>query len=149
MRHIALHARVRDRSAADVFGALCSFERYPQCADAVHSLTILERNGDRMITRWEVLFHKGLLRWIEEDHIQVLADKCLIQFRQLEGDVEYFAGEWGVRDEDYGSSLWFKAEFDIGIPTLDRTLGPIAEDALRQNIRSIVAGLLGESVEIL
>lgn len=149
MRHIALQARVTGRSAADTFGSLCNFEKYPACASAVRSLTILERNGDRMVTRWEVVFHTGTLRWTEEDHILVLADKSVIQFRQLEGDVEYFAGEWGVRDEDYGCSLWFRAEFDLGIPSLDRTLGPIAEQALRHNIRSIVAGLLGESVEIL
>ena len=149
MRNIALHARISGRTAADTFASLCNFEKYPVCADAVRSLTILEREGDRMVTRWEVVFHTGTLRWTEEDHIRVLADRSVIQFRQLEGDVEYFAGEWGVRDEDYGCALWFTAEFDIGIPSLDRTLGPIAEQALRQNIRSIVEGLLGESVEIL
>ena len=149
MRHIALQAKITGRSAADTFASLCNFEQYPVCASAVRSLTILERNGDRMVTQWEVAFHTGTLRWTEEDHIRVLADRSVIQFKQLEGDVESFAGEWGVRDEDYGCALWFTADFDIGIPSLDRTLGPIAEQMLRQNAKSIIEGLLGESVEIL
>jgi hypothetical protein len=58
------------------------------------------------------------------------------RFRQLEGDAAHFAGEWGVRDEDYGCALWFSAEFKIGIPGLEAMFGPIAEKALRDSMRS-------------
>ena len=146
MRRIELHARARGRPAAEVYEILCALERYPSCSTAVRSLTILERSSDRIVSRWEVDFHGGVLRWTEEDRL--LPEKFVIQFRQIEGDADYYAGEWGVRDEDDGCSLWFSAEFDLGMPSLDLTLGPIAEMAFRENARLIVVGLLGDSTEI-
>jgi len=99
-----------------------------------------------MVSRWEVDFHGGVLRWTEEDLL--FPEKCVIRFRQIEGDADHYEGEWGVRDEDDGCSLWFSAEFDLGIPSLDQTLGPIGERALRENARSIIFGLLADSGEI-
>ena len=145
MRQVKLKAKLKGRKAAEVFSILCDFERYPSLTEVVRSLTVLERNGDRMVSKWEVAFQDGLLRWTEEDDID--REKCVWRFRQIEGDVDHFAGEWGVRDEERGCSLWFSAEFEIGIPALDATLGPIAERGLRENMRMMVYGLLGESVE--
>jgi ribosome-associated toxin RatA of RatAB toxin-antitoxin module len=147
MRRIEVHARARGRPAAEVYEILCALERYPECASAVRSLTILESGGDRIVSRWEVEFHGGVLQWTEE--ARLLREKFVIQFRQLEGDADYYAGEWGVRDEDEGCSLWFSAEFDFGLPSLDETIGPIAEMELRKSVRSILIGLLGDSTEIL
>ena len=146
MRRIELRARVRGRPAAEVYEILCAMERYPSCASAVRSLSILESSSDRIVSRWDVDLHGGVLRWTEEDRL--LPEKFVIQFRQIDGDADHYAGEWGVRDEDDGCSLWFSAEFDLGMPSLDLTLGPIVEMALRENVRSIVAGLLGDSTEI-
>ena len=146
MRRIELRARVRGRSAAEVYEILCALERYPSCARSVRSLTILERDGDRIVSKWEVDFHAGALRWTQEDRL--FRDTFVMQFRQIEGDADYFAGEWGVHNEDDGCSLSFSAEFDLGMPSLDLTLGPIGEMALRDNARSIIVGLLGDSTEI-
>ena len=146
MRRIELHARVRGRPAAEVYEILCALEHYQSCTSAVRSLTILESSSDRIVSKWEVNFHGGVLRWTEEDRL--FPDKFVIQVRQIEGDADYYAGEWGVRDEDDGCSLWFSAEFDLGMPGFDLTIGPIAEMALRENARSIAVGLLGDSTEI-
>jgi ribosome-associated toxin RatA of RatAB toxin-antitoxin module len=146
MYRIELHARVGGRPAAEVYEILHALERYPSCVSAVRSITILESHDDRIISKWEVDFNGGVLRWIQENRL--LPEKFVIQFRQLEGDAEHFAGEWGVRDEDDGCLLWFSAEFDSGMPSLDETIGPIAMMAIRENARLIVVGLLGDPIEI-
>jgi ribosome-associated toxin RatA of RatAB toxin-antitoxin module len=146
MRRIELHARVHGRSAVDVYNILSDLEGYPSCASSVRSLAILERGENRIVSSWEVAFHNGVLQWTEEDRL--FPDQLLFQFRQIEGDADYFAGEWKAVDDGDGCSLRFSAEFDLGLPTLDATLGPIAEAALRDNIRSIVFGLLGDSTQI-
>jgi ribosome-associated toxin RatA of RatAB toxin-antitoxin module len=146
MRRIVLNARAQGRSAAEVYQILCAMERYPECASAVRSLTIIESSSHRIVSKWEVDFHGGVLRWTEEDRL--VPETFGIHFRQIEGDADYYAGEWGVRDEEGGCSLQFSAEFDLGMPSLDLTLGPIAEMVLRDNARSIVVGLLGDSTEI-
>jgi len=146
MRRIELHARVPGRPAGEVYEILCGLERYPECASAVRSLTILERGSDRMISRWEVNFQDGVLQWTEEDRL--FPEKSMIEFRQIEGDVDYYAGEWSVRDEAEGCSLRFSAEFDFGMPGFEDTIGPIAEMEFRNSVRSIVEGLLGDSAEV-
>src|SRR5215470_12497726 len=55
-----------------------------------------------------------------------------------------FSGEWMVRDTDSACQIRFIAHFDLGLPGLSDILEPIAEQALRTNIQSILTGLLGE-----
>jgi ribosome-associated toxin RatA of RatAB toxin-antitoxin module len=145
MRSIEVRAHVRGRSAAEVYQALSELERYAECAEAVRALSVIERTDQRVVSSWDVDFHGGVLRWTEEAFLDPA--RHVIRFRQIEGDAEHYAGEWGARDEDGGCRLWFSAEFDLGIPSLDMTLGPIGEAALRQNVQSIVTGLLGGCVE--
>jgi len=140
-----VRARVHGRSAADVYEALSDLERYAGCAKAVRALRIVERSADRMVSSWDVDFHGGVLRWTEEDFLDPV--NHIMRFRQIEGDAEHYEGEWGARNEDGGAVVWFAAEFDLGIPSLEMTLGPIGEVALRENVKSIVTGLLGSDVE--
>ena len=145
MRRIEVRAHVRGRSASDVYHVLSDLERHAECAEAVRALSVIERTEVRLVSSWDVDFHGGVLRWTEEDLLDPASH--VMRFRQIEGDAEHYAGEWGARDEDGGCVLWFSAEFDLGIPSLDMTLGPIGEAALRQNVRSIVTGRLGGCVE--
>lgn len=145
MRSIELRAHVRGQSAADVYQVLRRLERYAEYAAAVRALTVVEATSERLVSAWDVNFHGGVLRWTEEDLLDPVNN--VIRFRQLEGDAEHYAGEWGVRDEDGGCVVSFSAQFDLGLPSLDLTLGPIGEAALRDNARSIVTGLLGHGVE--
>jgi ribosome-associated toxin RatA of RatAB toxin-antitoxin module len=145
MRRIDVRAHARGRSAEQVYTALSGLEHYPKCAEAVRALSVVERTDERLVSSWDVDFHGGVLRWTEEDLLDPVGHT--IRFRQIEGDAEYYAGEWGTCDEDGGALVWFSAEFDLGIPSLDMTLGPIGEAALRRNVQSIVTGLLGSCVE--
>ncbi|MEO7275593.1 MAG: SRPBCC family protein [Vicinamibacterales bacterium] len=145
MRTIEVRAHVRGRSAAEVYDALSDLERYAECATAVRALTVVERAERRLVSSWDVDFHGGVLRWTEEDFLD--PDSHTIRFRQIEGDAEFYAGEWGARDEEGGAVVWFSAQFDLGIPSLDLMLGPIGEAALRENVRSIVVGMLGGCIE--
>ena len=61
---------------------------------------------------------------------------------QIEGDVDYFAGQWSISETSQGCLIRFACDFDLGIPGLDDILEPIAEQALRDNTRSILKGLI-------
>jgi Polyketide cyclase / dehydrase and lipid transport len=108
------------------------------------------------VSRWEVAFRAGLLRWTEEDTFDPGA--LSITFRQLEGDIAVFDGSWqctdgrrtdGQRtdgqstDAVTGSEIVFSARLDMGIPSLADALEPIAVRTLIDNIASIVRGLVG------
>lgn len=142
MRSVEVRARVTGRSAAEIYPILCDFERYPEHCDAVRSVTTDRREANRVISSWEVNFQRGILRWTEEDRFDPSA--LTIQFHQVEGDVDHFAGQWVLSDTDTGCAIYFQAGLDLGIPTLSDLLEPIAERALKENVCSILTGLLSE-----
>jgi len=142
--------RVRAQSADpdDAFERLSDFESYPRYAMSVRSVVRVPGATGEMATEWTTDFRGGILQWVEADRIDPAARE--IEFRQLSGDLEMFDGRWGIEDDSPGRPVvHFTARFDLGIPTLEEVLEPIAEEALYENIVAIVEGLFGGDVEVL
>jgi ribosome-associated toxin RatA of RatAB toxin-antitoxin module len=143
MRIVRLRLHVPHTSPSDVYATLADFERYPELSDAVRSIAVTKVSENLTVSRWEVTFRAGLLRWTEEDTFDPGARS--ITFRQLEGDIAVFDGSWQCVDAAPGSEIVFSARLDMGIPSLADALEPIAVRALIDNIVSIVRGLLGSA----
>ena len=143
MRSVRLRLQVPHKSANDVYATLADFERYPELSDAVRSVAITEVSDNVTVSRWEVTFRAGLLRWTEEDTFDPGA--LTITFHQLEGDIAVFDGSWQCVDAAQGSEVVFSACLDLGIPSLADALEPIAVRTLVANIISIVRGLVGSA----
>jgi ribosome-associated toxin RatA of RatAB toxin-antitoxin module len=143
MRTVRLRLHVPHQSASDVYATLADFGRYPELSDAVRSVTVTEVSGNRAVSRWEVTFRAGLLRWTEEDTFD--PGTLSITFCQLEGDIAVFDGSWQCLGAEPGSEILFAARLDMGIPSLADALEPVAVRALTGNIVSIVRGLFGQA----
>jgi uncharacterized membrane protein len=143
MRTVRLRLHVPHKSASDVYATLADFERYPELSDAVQSVAVTEVSENRSVSRWEVTFRAGLLRWTEEDTFDPAA--LSITFRQLEGDIAVFDGSWECFDAAPGSEIVFAARLDMGIPSLADALEPIAVRTLIDNTVLIVRGLVGSA----
>ena len=115
----------------------------PILCEAVQDVAVTEVSENRTVSRWEVTFRAGLLRWTEEDTFDPGA--LSITFRQLEGDIALFDGSWTCLDAAQGSEIVFSARLDMGIPSLADALEPIAARTLTANIVSIVRGLTGRA----
>lgn len=144
MRHVEVVATVHGLTRAQAFTTMCDFAQYPKHSPAVRSVRVAKVDDRRAVSDWEVSFREGVLRWKEEDVFS--PDDFTIRFRQIEGDVDYFAGQWSISETSQGCLIRFACDFDLGIPGLDDILEPIAEQALRDNTRSILKGLI-HSVE--
>lgn len=144
MRQIEVLADVTGLCADEVYPIICDFGRYPEQSKAVRSVQILTHDPEQMMSRWEVNFRQGVLRWTEIDRFE--PETYTIWFEQVEGDAEHFSGKWTIRETSGGCQVCFAAAFDMGIPSLSGLIEPIAEQALRENIRSILVGLLPTSV---
>lgn len=147
MRHLEVLARLPGRAASNVYPVLCDYRRYPDCTEAVRSVRVTDGEDGNVISDWEVVFRRGILRWTEKDRFH--KDSHRIEFEQVAGDIDYFAGEWVIQDDRQGCSVRFTAAFDLGLPSLNELLEPVAEQALRENVSAILLGLLGPPVEIL
>jgi ribosome-associated toxin RatA of RatAB toxin-antitoxin module len=143
MRSVRLRLHVPHRSASDVYATLADFERYSVLCDAVQSVAVTGVSENLTVSRWEVTFRAGLLRWTEQDTFD--PDARSITFRQIEGDVAVFDGSWQCSDAVQGSEIAFSARLDMGIPSLADALEPIAVRTLTDNIVAIVRGLVGSA----
>ncbi len=99
------------------------------------------RPDGSVISGWTVAFRDGLMRWTERDTFSPAT--LSIAFEQLSGDFETFEGSWACEPHRDGTTVTFRASFDLGIPTLAEILDPVAESTLRTNIEKILQGLLG------
>lgn len=139
MRSVAIQFSVPDRDADAVYRTVADFARYPELSEAVRDVVVTSVEDNVTVSRWEVAFRAGILRWTEEDRMDPA--RRHIDFRQLEGDIAEFEGSWDCADTDGGATLSFAARLDMGIPTLADALEPIAVHTLVDNTVAIVQGL--------
>lgn len=144
MRHVEIEARVPAAQADTVFDRICDFARYPEYTDAVLGVTVTAAVDGVVESEWSVAFRNGILCWSERDHIDRQART--IVFEQLDGDFDQFTGTWSASPVGPDVRVLFTASFDLGIPSLAAIIDPIAERTLRENIQSILRGLLGEVI---
>jgi len=144
MRHVSLDLRFPDADAATVFNRISDYPRYTDYTDAVREIRIDRREGNDITSTWTVNFRNGVLCWTERDRMDPV--RLNIDFEQLTGDFAVFTGTWRVEQIGAEVEVRFTADFDLGMPSLAAIIDPIAEDALLENIRSILRGLLGDAV---
>lgn len=143
---VEVEAAVPNGVAADVYLRVRSFEEYSKHTEAVRSVDVTSYHGNILISDWSVNFRGGVLQWTERDEFDDA--RRHIYFEQTEGDFVEFTGTWLVTDHDSAVRVKFSAEFDMGIPTLEPIINPVAMRALKDNIGRILRGLLGEQIEL-
>lgn len=146
MPTVTITSRVPGGDPGRVFDRIADFAAYARYTDAVREVRLDRADGDTVSSTWSVNFRNGVLRWSEVDRVD--ADRRTIDFTQTAGDFAHFAGSWRVVEDAAGVEVVFRAEFDLGMPSLAAMIDPIAEEALVDNMRLILRGLLGAGIEI-
>ncbi|WP_200300881.1 type II toxin-antitoxin system RatA family toxin [Streptomyces adelaidensis] len=143
---IRVEGLLSSQDADKVFDRVRDFERYADHTDAVREVTLTADEAGTVDSAWAVNFRGGVLHWTERDLIDPAART--ITFEQLTGDFARFAGSWDVQQTDDDVVVLFSCEFDMGIPSLEPIINPVAMRALVESIGLILRGLLGEEIEL-
>lgn len=146
MPRVWLRCYLPDSDTEAVLRNVTSFERWPAASESVKSVDVEPQDDGSDISRWEVVFHQGLLRWTERDWLELEHNRA--RFELVEGDPHLFDGVWEVEAHEGGSALVFDADFDLGMPSLSHVLDPIAVEAVEDAIESVVRGLYGDELEM-
>jgi ribosome-associated toxin RatA of RatAB toxin-antitoxin module len=119
-------------------------ERFPEFMPDVEKVEVLQRDGNRMLTRWKTLVEDAPIEWTEED---VFDDDALrVDYRLLEGDLDRFEGSWTfVNGEPGRTVVTLGVDFDFGVPTLAELIGPTLERKVRENSEMMLAALKREA----
>ena len=147
MRNVRVSGSLDQRSPDQVYDLLTKFQDYPKYGTAIIAVTQRPlQEPDLYAVDWVVKFRDGILRWSEHDRFDRV--KREIHFRQTHGDIEEFYGRWRIEQVEAGTRVIFTATFDLGIPSLNKFLEPVAEQLLIENMQSILIGFFGDEVVI-
>lgn len=137
---------VVDAPARDVYELAKHQERFPDFMPDVESVTILERSGARIVSRWKTLVEEAPIEWIEED---VFDDGALrVDYRLLEGDLDTFEGAWTFEERDGRTHVTLGVEYDFGVPTLAELIGPTLHRKVAENSEMMLAALKREAESV-
>jgi ribosome-associated toxin RatA of RatAB toxin-antitoxin module len=118
-------AIVVEAPARDVYELAKDQERFPDFMPDVETVTILERNGARVVSRWKTLVEEAPIEWIEED---VFDDAAL-----------------RVEERDGATHVTLGVEYDFGVPTLAELIGPTLHKKVQENSEMMLAALKREA----
>ncbi len=136
-------AIVVDAPARNVYELAKDQERFPDFMPDVETVTILERNGARIVSSWKTLVEEAPIEWIEEDIFDDVALR--VDYRLLEGDLDTFEGSWTFEERDGATYVTLGVEYDFGVPTLAELIGPTLHRKVQENSEMMLAALKREA----
>jgi coenzyme Q-binding protein COQ10 len=118
-------------------------ERFPDYMPDVEAVTILSRDGSRIVSRWKTLVEEAPIEWTEED---LFDDENLrVDYHLTEGDLDRFDGSWTFVENDGVTHVTLGVDYDFGVPTLAELIGPTLERKVRENSEMMLAALKREA----
>jgi coenzyme Q-binding protein COQ10 len=133
-----------DAPARAVYELAKEQERFPEFMPDVESVTIVERSGNRMVTRWKTLVEEAPIEWTEEDLFD--DDALRVDYHLIEGDLDRFEGTWTFTNGAPGRTrVVLGVEYDFGVPTLAELIGPTLHRKVRENSEMMLAALKREA----
>ena len=134
---------VIDAPARDVYELAKEQDRFPEFMPDVESVTVLERDGERVLTHWKTLVEEAPIEWTEEDRFDDTALR--VDYRLIEGDLDTFEGVWRFEDRAGDTFVTLGVEYDFGVPTLAELIGPTLHRKVRENCEMMLAALKREA----
>jgi len=135
MPRIEVSTNIRD-TASDVYSTIKNMESFSNFMRDIKSLRIIKKFPNKIISAWEIEIEGAPIKWKEED---IFDDKKLeLNFNALEGDYKTYRGRWKVIPMDKYTKVTIEADFDWGIPVLEKYV----DKALQKRARLALSGML-------
>lgn len=114
---------------------------FPEFMKDVKSLTVVEKDGDRVVSDYVGLVSAfGLkVRWRQEDVWNYSDRTCL--FRQLNGDYDRLDGEWRFREENGGTRFDSVVNYEYQVPGLGPLVGKVVYGLVVKNVEGILEAI--------
>lgn len=123
----------------EIYPILKEMEKYPEFMEDLISVEVLERKENTTVTKWVSNVDGRTIKWTELD---VFDDENLhISYRQLEGDLKRFEGEWSLTPIEGGTEVKLTVDFEFGIPMIAGLLNPILKKKVRENSANMLKSI--------
>lgn len=114
-------------------------EKFPQFMKDVKSVSVVERMENSTITEWSAELDGAPISWRELDEFD--EGKPSIKYKLIEGDLDKFEGEWRFEDTNEGCKVTLTVDYDFGIPSFEKIIGPILKLKVQDNCMMMLNAL--------
>jgi uncharacterized membrane protein len=116
-------------------------ERFPEFMKDVKSLTLVESEGNRIVSDWVGLVPQFMLkvRWRQEDIWDDDAHTC--DFRQIQGDYDQLDGRWEFKEEKGGTRFNSVVNYEYNIPTLGALVKKVIHSIVVKNMEGVLEAI--------
>lgn len=122
-----------------IYPILKDMEAYPSFMSDLVSVKVIERTADTTLTKWVSNVDGRIIQWTERD---VFDDANMhIAYRQTEGDLKKFEGEWILTPIDGGTEIKLTVDFEFGIPMIAGLLNPILKKKVKANSENMLKAI--------
>ncbi|MCW5936651.1 MAG: SRPBCC family protein [Fimbriimonadaceae bacterium] len=120
-------------------------EAFPEYMKDVQSLTIVERDGGRIVSDWVgvVSAFNVKVRWRQEDLWDDSAKVC--RFRQVSGDYDSMSGEWTFREEAGGTRFESVLDYEYSVPGIGALVKKVLHGLVVKNMDDTLKAIKGRA----
>lgn len=118
-------------------------EEFPKYMPDVKSIEVIERGDGYSVTIWNVEVAGRRFRWTERDEYDDA--NRIIRYRQVEGDLKRFEGEWRFDARPDGTEITLTVDIDVGMPGLAPLINPVLQKALQSNTDRMLEGIVRQA----
>jgi coenzyme Q-binding protein COQ10 len=126
-----------DRS--QIYPILKDMEKYPEFMADLVSVEVIERKNNTTMTKWVSNVDGRIIKWTELDNFD--DNNMHISYKQIEGDLKKFEGEWILTPFDGGTEIKLTVDFEFGIPMIAGLLNPILKKKVRDNSMNMLTAI--------
>ena len=128
----------------EVYKVLLGMERYSEFLRDVKHISILTSAEDLIISEWKIDVDGTPIEWIQETTWDRTSQKW-ISFRMVQGDYQRYEGKWLLEEVGDGKTrVTLSAEFEWGVPGLERFVGSILEQKASDSLRGMLVAIRRE-----
>ncbi|HMM21394.1 MAG TPA: aromatase/cyclase [Selenomonadales bacterium] len=125
--------------AADIYPIIKEMEKYPEFMPDLVSVEVVEREANATVTRWVSNVDGRIIKWTERDDFDDAG--MHIRYRQLDGDLRKFEGEWVLTPLAEGTEIKLTVDFEFGVPMIAGLLNPILKKKVRTNSENMLKAI--------
>jgi len=114
-----------------IYPILKDMEKFPDFMADLVSVEVVERKGNTTLSKWVSDVDGRVIKWTELDTFD--DENMHISYRQTEGDLKNFEGEWILPPTPEGTEVKLTVDFEFGIPMIAPLLNPILKKKVREN----------------
>ena len=122
-----------------IYPIIKNMEKYPDFMTDLISVEVLERDKNTTVSKWVSNVDGRIIKWTEKD---IFDDENMhITYKQIDGDVKKFEGEWILTPVESGTEVKLTVDFEFGIPMISGLLNPIAKKKVRTNSENMLKAI--------